>query len=82
LVDKKRILITGGTGFIGLHVFRSFLNNYPYYQIYNLDALTYAVNLQNLSDIEGYENYTFLHGDISDETYINNIFIQYNFAIP
>ena len=79
LGGKKRILITGGAGFIGSHVVRRFLSNYPNYQIYNLDSLTYAGNLQNLSDIEGYENYTFLYGDIIDETYINSIFNQYKF---
>lgn len=79
MVGKKRILITGGAGFIGSHVVRRFLSNYPNYQIYNLDSLTYAGNLQNLSDVECFENYTFLHGDISDETYVNNIFNQYKF---
>ena len=79
MVGKKRILITSGAGFIGSHVVRRFLSNYPNYQIYNLDSLTYAGNLQNLSDVEGFENYTFLHGDISDETYVINIFNQYKF---
>ena len=64
---KKNILITGGAGFIGSHVARLFVNKYPDYHIYNLDALTYAGNLENLIDIESKENYTFLHGDITDE---------------
>ena len=79
MAGNNKILITGGAGFIGSHVVRRFLSNYKNYQIYNLDALTYAGNLQNLIDIESYENYTFLHGDISDETYINSIFNQYKF---
>lgn len=76
---SKNILITGGAGFIGSHVIRRFVNNYPNYHIYNLDALTYAGNLENLKDVEAMENYTFLHGDITDENYINKIFNTYKF---
>ena len=75
----KNILITGGAGFIGSHVVRRFVNNYSNYHIYNLDILTYAGNLENLKDIEKKDNYTFLHGDISDETYISSIFNKYHF---
>jgi dTDP-glucose 4,6-dehydratase len=75
----KNILITGGAGFIGSHVVRLFVNKYPEYQIYNLDALTYAGNLENLKDLESKENYTFLHGDITDESYINSIFEKHCF---
>jgi dTDP-glucose 4,6-dehydratase len=75
----KNILITGGAGFIGSHVVRLFVNKYPDYHIFNLDALTYAGNLENLIDIESKENYTFLHGDITDEVYINTIFTKYQF---
>ena len=75
----KNILITGGAGFIGSHVVRLFVNKYPDYHIFNLDALTYAGNLENLIDIESKENYTFLHGDITDEAYINTIFTKYQF---
>jgi len=73
------ILITGGAGFIGSHVVRRFVNNYPDYHIYNLDALTYAGNLENLRDIEECPNYTFLKGDILDEGYIKEIFKEYKF---
>ena len=75
----KKILISGGAGFIGSHVIRRFVNKYPEYQVYNLDALTYAGNLGNLQDIEVKENYTFLHGDITDETYVNSIFKEHQF---
>ncbi|MFT4684422.1 dTDP-glucose 4,6-dehydratase [Candidatus Marifrigoribacter sp. Uisw_064] len=78
-MNNKNILITGGAGFIGSHVIRRFLIKYPEYHIYNLDALTYAGNLENLKDIESNENYTFLHGDITDEEYINSIFKKYQF---
>ena len=76
---KQHILITGGAGFIGSHVVRRFVIKYPNYHIYNLDALTYAGNLENLKDIEDKANYTFLHGDICDESYINSIFKQHKF---
>ncbi|MFD0964620.1 dTDP-glucose 4,6-dehydratase [Pseudofulvibacter geojedonensis] len=78
-MSKKSILITGGAGFIGSHVVRLFVEKYSNYHIYNLDSLTYAGNLENLSDIESAANYTFLKGDIIDEEYINNIFNQYKF---
>ena len=75
----KKILITGGAGFIGSHVVRRFVNKYPEYQIFNLDALTYAGNLENIKDIENQSNYTFIKGDIVDETFINELFSLHNF---
>jgi len=78
-MEMKKILITGGAGFIGSHVVRRFVNKYPEYQIYNLDALTYAGNLENIKDIEDYPNYTFVKGDIVDETFINNLFSIHQF---
>ncbi len=73
------ILITGGSGFIGSHVVRLFVEKYPNYHIYNLDSLTYAGNLENLKDIENYSNYTFIKGDITDEDFINKLFEKHRF---
>ncbi|MGB6153774.1 MAG: dTDP-glucose 4,6-dehydratase [Pricia sp.] len=68
------ILITGGAGFIGSHLVKRFVNKYKNHQIYNLDALTYAGNLENLTEIENESNYRFLKGDIKDEKLIGSIF--------
>ncbi|MDH3381696.1 MAG: dTDP-glucose 4,6-dehydratase, partial [Flavobacteriaceae bacterium] len=78
-MTTKNILITGGAGFIGSHVVRQFVHKYPNYHIVNLDVLTYAGNLENLKDIEQASNYTFVKGDITDETFINQLFNQYQF---
>jgi dTDP-glucose 4,6-dehydratase len=75
----KKILITGGAGFIGSHVVKRFVENYPEYHIYNLDALTYAGNLENCSSVEKEPNYTFIKGDIVDEIFINALFQEHQF---
>ncbi|WP_319591429.1 dTDP-glucose 4,6-dehydratase [uncultured Draconibacterium sp.] len=76
---KKTILITGGAGFIGSHVVRLFVNNYPDYNIVNLDKLTYAGNLNNLKDIENKPNYEFVKGDIVDSEFIQKLFEEKQF---
>lgn len=74
---EKTILITGGAGFIGSHVVRLFVNKYPDYRILNLDALTYAGNLENLTDIENLPNYSFTKGDIVDAEFVNRVFAEH-----
>jgi len=76
---KKKILITGGAGFIGSHVVRRFVNNYPEYEILNLDKLTYAGNLANLTDIEHNPNYRFVKADITDAASMSELFKLENF---
>lgn len=75
----KKILITGGAGFIGSHVVRLFVNKYPQHQIYNLDKLTYAGNLFNLTDIEKKANYHFIKADIVDGEHMMKLFEEYKF---
>lgn len=79
LLSMKKLLITGGAGFIGSHVVRLMVNKYADYQIFNLDALTYAGNLENLKDIEDKPNYTFVKGDITDAAFLNELFAQHQF---
>jgi dTDP-glucose 4,6-dehydratase len=78
-----KILITGGAGFIGSHLVRLIVNKYPNYTVHNLDKLTYAGNLANLTDIENKPNYKFIKGDIVDAKFINHLFEkeEYNAVI-
>lgn len=78
-MSDKKILITGGAGFIGSHVVRLFVNKYPDYQIYNLDVLTYAGNLENLKDIEDQPNYHFLKADIVNAEEMDSLFREHRF---
>ena len=79
-LESKKLLITGGAGFIGSHAVRLFVNRYPNYQIYNLDALTYAGNLENIKDIEEAPNYYFLKADITNAKSIKHLFKKYQFG--
>ena len=74
---KRNVLITGGAGFIGSHVVRLFVNQYPDYRIVCLDKLTYAGNLANLKDVESAPNFTFVRGDICDRAEVERIFKEY-----
>ncbi len=74
---QRTILITGGAGFIGSHVVRRFVSKYPQYRIINLDALTYAGNLENLRDVEGAPNYTFVKCDIRDADALRKVFAEH-----
>ncbi|MEP2024807.1 MAG: dTDP-glucose 4,6-dehydratase [Reichenbachiella sp.] len=76
---KRKILITGGAGFIGSHVVKYFVRQYPNYEIVNLDKLTYAGNPNNLSEIKGAKNYSFVKGDICSQDLIQKLFKKHQF---
>ena len=75
----KNILVTGGAGFIGANFVPYFIENNSDYHLVNLDALTYAGNLENVSEVENHERYTFVKGDIVDGEFIRNLFDKYQF---
>ena len=75
----NKILVTGGAGFIGSHVIRHLINSYPSLEVVNIDALTYAGNLDNLSDVNTSNNYTFVKGNICDKDLVNQLFTEHNF---
>ncbi len=72
----RKLLVTGGAGFIGSNFIRYWLNQHPGDRVFNLDALTYAGNLENLKEVEEIENYKFIHGDVCDKELINRVFEQ------
>ena len=75
---KKSILVTGGAGFIGSNFVPYFCQKYPEYHVINIDKLTYAGDLSNLSECENMDNYTFVKGDICDEELIEKLFNEYD----
>ena len=77
MTSSQNILVTGAAGFIGSHVLRLMVLKYPLYNFVNLDLLTYAGNLENISDLESQYNYTFVKGDICDEILVKNIFVTH-----
>src|SRR5947208_17037923 len=78
--QQKTIIITGGAGFIGSHVVRLFVTKYPEYKIINLDALTYAGNLENLTDVDTSSNYFFEKVNILDAAELERVFVQHHIS--
>ena len=74
-MTKKSILITGGAGFIGSHLVRLMVKKHPDTQIVNLDALTYAGDTAKIKDIEQTSNYQFVHGNITDISFVKKLFM-------
>lgn len=78
---SKKLLVTGGAGFIGSCFVRHILNKYPDYKVINLDILTYAGNLENLNDVKNNPNYSFVHGNICDKKLVRDLISQVDFVI-
>ncbi len=78
-MKNKKILITGGAGFIGCHLVKLMVNKYSNYEIYNLDALTYAGNIENLKDVANKSNYHFIKGNIQDGAFLKKLFKEHQF---
>ena len=78
--QNPSLLVTGGAGFIGSNFISYFLKKYPNFQLLNLDKLTYAGSKSNLSEVENLTTYQFIRGDITDESLVNEIFLDYNIA--
>lgn len=77
----KRLLVTGGAGFIGSCFIRHILNKYPDYKVINLDALTYAGNIENLNDVKNNPNYKFIHGNICDKKLVRDLISQVDWVV-
>ena len=77
----KKILVTGGAGFIGANFVKYMVDKYPTYEVFNLDALTYAGNLKTCQEVEEKPNYHFIHGDISNRAFISNLFEKERFEM-
>ena len=75
----KNILVTGGAGFIGANFVPYFIENNPEYHLVNLDLLTYAGNLENVSEVENHSRYTFVQGDICDRSFVEDLFQKFLF---
>lgn len=73
-MKQKKIIVTGGAGFIGGNFIHHMVNKYPEYDIVNLDLLTYAGNLETLKPVEGKPNYKFVKGDIADRKFVFDLF--------
>lgn len=78
---SKRLLVTGGAGFIGSCFVRHILNKYPEYKVINLDVLTYAGNIENLKDVENNPNYNFVHGNICDKKLVRDLISQVDYVV-